>query len=69
MSEGFKTERKGAFLHITIDRADEGNRVTDPMLDGLAAMVDEASPDDGLKGIVLRGAGADFCHGLSLIHI
>jgi enoyl-CoA hydratase/carnithine racemase len=52
MSEGFKTERKGAFLHITIDLADEGNRVSDPMLDGLAAMVDEASPDDGLKGIV-----------------
>jgi enoyl-CoA hydratase/carnithine racemase len=63
MSAGFKTERKGAFLHITIDRANEGNRVSDPMLDELAAMVDEASPDDGLKGIVLRGAGADFCHG------
>lgn len=63
MTDGFKTERKGAFLHITIDRADEGNRVTDPMLDGLATIVDEASTDEGLKGIVLRGAGADFCHG------
>ncbi len=63
MTDGFKTERQGAFLHITIDRADEGNRVTDPMLDGLAALVDEVSTDETLLGIVLRGAGADFCHG------
>ena len=63
MTEGFKTERKGAFLHVTINRADEGNRVTDPMLEGLAAIVDEASEDEGLRGIVLRGAGDDFCHG------
>ncbi|MEC8199907.1 MAG: enoyl-CoA hydratase, partial [Pseudomonadota bacterium] len=63
MTEGFITKREGAFLHVTIDRADEGNRVTDPMLDGLAAIVDDASSDPDLKGIVLRGAGADFCHG------
>jgi enoyl-CoA hydratase/carnithine racemase len=63
MTEGFKIERNRAFLHITIDRPDEGNRVTDPMLDGLATIVDEASSDSELKGIVLRGAGADFCHG------
>ena len=37
MTEGFITKREGAFLHVTIDRADDGNRVTDPMLDGLAA--------------------------------
>lgn len=63
MTEGFITKREGAFLHVTIDRADDGNRVTDPMLDGLAALVDDASSDPDLKGIVLRGAGADFCHG------
>ena len=63
MTEGFITKREGAFLHVTIDRADEGNRVTDPMLDGLAAIVDDASSDPDLKGIFLRGAGADFCHG------
>ncbi len=33
------------------------------MLDGLAALVDEVSTDETLLGIVLRGAGADFCHG------
>ena len=43
MTEGFITKREGAFLHVTIDRADEGNRVTDPMLDGLAAIVDDAA--------------------------
>ena len=63
MTIGFKTERKGAFLHVTIDRANTGNRITDPMLDGLTAIVDEASPDCELKGIVLRGDGPDFCHG------
>ena len=54
MTEGFITKREGAFLHVTIDRADDGNRVTDPMLDGLAALVDDASSDPDLKGIVLR---------------
>ena len=48
MTEGFKTERNGTFLHITIDRPNESNRVTDPMLDGLAAIVDEASSDSEL---------------------
>ena len=63
MSEDFKTERKGAFLHITIDRASDGNRVSDPMLDSLARMIRDISPDKELKGIVLRGSGKDFCHG------
>ena len=49
MTEGFKTERKGAFLHVTIDRADNGNRVTDTMLDGLARITDEPSQDEDLK--------------------
>ena len=41
MTEGFITKNEGAFLHVTIDRADDGNRVSDPMLDGLAALVDD----------------------------
>ncbi len=63
MTDGFKIDRTPPYLHITIDRADEGNRVTDTMLDALAELVDEAAADEGLKGIVLRGAGDDFSHG------
>lgn len=63
MTDGFKIERRGPFLHITIDRADSGNRVSDPMLDALTREIDAAAGDETLKGIVLRGAGADFSHG------
>ena len=63
MTEGFRIERNEPFLHITIDRADAGNRVSDPMLDALRDEVDRAAADDALKGIVLRGAGPDFSHG------
>jgi len=63
MTDGFKIERKDPFLHITIDRTDENNRVTDPMLDILKQLVEEAADDAALKGIVLRGTGPDFSHG------
>lgn len=63
MADEFLVERRDAALHITINRPDEGNTLTDPMLVELTALVEEASRDDTIKAIALRGAGGDFSHG------
>jgi enoyl-CoA hydratase len=54
-------EKKGDATHITINRADCGGLVSNPMAREMAAMIDEASNTS--KYIVFRSAGADFCLG------
>jgi enoyl-CoA hydratase/carnithine racemase len=56
-------EEKAPFLHITVNRPDEGNKFLDDMLVMLADKVNEATAQGGLNGIVLRGTGPDFSHG------
>jgi enoyl-CoA hydratase len=54
-------EKKGDATHITINRADCGGLVSNPMAQQMADMIDAASKDS--KYIVFRSAGADFCLG------
>ena len=63
MPEHFTVSRENACLLVTIDRAETGNMITDPMLVDLAALVREAGADEALHAVVLRGAGGTFCHG------
>jgi enoyl-CoA hydratase/carnithine racemase len=56
-------EEKGPYLHITVNRPDDGNKFLDDMLVNLADRVNEATAKGGLNGIVLRGTGPDFSHG------
>ncbi|MEV6103761.1 enoyl-CoA hydratase/isomerase family protein [Streptomyces sp. NPDC051940] len=48
-------------LHIELHKPDEGNAVTDRMLDELLAVLDDRDP--AVRAIVLSGAGEDFCLG------
>lgn len=57
--------REGAVSHITIDRPDEGNRVTNEMAAELAERIGAAGRD-GSKLVLLRGAGENFCLGREL---
>jgi enoyl-CoA hydratase len=54
-------EKKGDATHITVNRADCGGLISDPMAVELAGMIDEAAASS--KYIVFRSAGADFCLG------
>lgn len=56
-------EEKTPFLHVTINRPEDGNKFLDDMLVLLAAKIDEATAHGGLNGIILRGSGTDFSHG------
>jgi enoyl-CoA hydratase len=62
MSEAIKSRRDDTVVTITIDRPDEGNVLTLPMLRALAARIRDAGLSDA-KVIALRSAGDDFCKG------
>lgn len=61
MADRIQTETDGRVFRITINRPDEGNRMTNEMADQLADAIDGAGGSAQI--VVLRGAGADFCLG------
>ncbi|MFE0546010.1 enoyl-CoA hydratase/isomerase family protein [Streptomyces sp. NPDC058891] len=56
-----RIDRQGPVLSIELNTSDQGNVVTEVMLDELLAVLDEHDPD--VRVIVLSGAGEDFCQG------
>lgn len=54
-------EKKDDVTHITINRPDDGGRVSDEMAAEMAGMIDAAGADS--KYIIFRSAGPDFCVG------
>ncbi len=61
MSNEILTERDGEVTHITLNRPDDGNGVTNEMAVELTGILAEAGETSHF--ISLRGAGADFCTG------
>ncbi|MGW4274759.1 enoyl-CoA hydratase/isomerase family protein [Streptomyces seoulensis] len=56
-----RTDRQGPVLSIELNTPEQGNAVTDTMLDELLAVLDAQDPD--VRVVVLGGAGEDFCLG------
>jgi isohexenylglutaconyl-CoA hydratase len=56
-------ERRGSFHFARLNRADKRNALSEPMLDGLLAVFEAVRGDDSARGLVLWGAGANFCAG------
>ncbi len=61
MSDLILRERDGDVTMITLNRPEIGNRVSDPMADQLADMIDSAAKESRL--ILIKGAGEEFCLG------
>ena len=59
-------EQIGPVLVITLNRPDRLNAISGPMLDDLAAKLQEANGDPDVRVVVLTGAGKGFCSGLDL---
>src|SRR5579875_1150642 len=55
------SEQKGPILEITINRPDDGNKMTDEMARELTTLLDASAQRAEL--VVLRGAGDTFCLG------
>jgi enoyl-CoA hydratase len=61
MSAELLIEQRGTVLHITINRPDAGNGMSDEMVAELTATIERAHEKAEL--VLLRGAGKDFCVG------
>ena len=55
-------ERRGV-LHVTLDRPERRNAMNLAMFDELRATFEEVGSDPGIRIVVLRGAGGNFCSG------
>lgn len=51
---------------ITLNRPDKLNAMTTRMIDSLIAAFDRAEADDGVRAVVVTGAGRAFCAGTDL---
>jgi enoyl-CoA hydratase len=59
-------QRDGAILTITLNRPERLNSVTTQVLDDLAELIEEAGADQGVRVVVLTGAGRAFSAGADL---
>lgn len=65
-TEHLDVRREGATLVLTLNRPEAKNALSLPMLVGLHDGWLEADADDGIRSIVLTGAGGAFCAGMDL---
>ena len=63
MPAELRTERRGATLVLTISAPDTRNRLTDSLVAAGIEALNVAESDPGVRCIVVRGDGADFCAG------
>lgn len=60
------SERRGAILLITLNRADKRNALHPDLVRELSGVLASAELEPGLNVVVLTGAGPSFCAGLDL---
>lgn len=67
MHEELLGEVRGAVLWLTINRPERRNAINPAVLDGLHAGIERANADDGIRAVVITGAGDQaFCAGADL---
>jgi len=59
-------EDKGSCRVLTLNRPEKRNALNDALIAALKAALREADENEGLRSIVVRGAGKDFCSGADL---
>lgn len=55
--------QRGIALHVTLNRPDKRNAMSLEMVEELSACLSACSTDNGIRAIVIRGAGGHFCAG------
>lgn len=58
-----RLEKDGAIATLTLDRPERLNAMADPMWDALHAHLATIAADDGIRAVILTGAGRAFCSG------
>lgn len=57
---------EGGILTVTLDRPDQLNSFTPDMADELERTFREVNDDDGVRAVIVTGAGRAFCAGMDL---
>ena len=57
---------EGPIALVTLNRPEKRNALNDAMVEGLKAALRRADADEGVRAVVVTGAGADFCSGADL---
>jgi len=55
--------QQGPHLHVTLNRPESRNALTEEMVRELLAVIDAITDDRDVRSVVLRGAGGTFCSG------
>jgi 2-(1,2-epoxy-1,2-dihydrophenyl)acetyl-CoA isomerase len=66
--EGLSFGRDGGVATITLNRPERLNAIIWPMVQGIADAVEEWGNDDGVRVIVITGAGRAFSSGDDIVH-
>lgn len=57
---------EGAIARITLNRPEKRNALNDAVIAGLKESLGRSSSDEGVRVVVIAGAGKDFCSGADL---
>lgn len=57
---------EGAVALITLNRPEKRNALNDTLIGGLKDALRRADMEEGVRAVVITGAGADFCSGADL---
>jgi 2-(1,2-epoxy-1,2-dihydrophenyl)acetyl-CoA isomerase len=63
MSDTLRVERTGAILRLVLNRPAAYNALEAEMVNAFASSLAAAACDDGVRGVVITGAGKAFCAG------
>ena len=63
MTETVRFEVSGPVATITLNRPDRLNAMTEELIGGVLACLEQAAADDAIRAVVLTGAGRGFCAG------
>ena len=66
MTERVTTSLADGVLTGTLNRPEKKNAIDSHMIDELATLLERAELEAGVRVVVLRGAGNDFCAGMDL---
>jgi enoyl-CoA hydratase/carnithine racemase len=66
MSQLILSERKGSVLEITINRPEKRNAISVAMWKQMAETLTQVPRQDGIRCLLIRGAGNTFCAGIDV---
>ncbi|HEY7761322.1 MAG TPA: enoyl-CoA hydratase-related protein [Burkholderiales bacterium] len=58
-----RLEKNASIAVLTLDRPDRLNAMNDPMWEALSQHLGEIAADEGIRAVILTGAGRAFCSG------